>query len=92
VIAERTFSTLPAPPPPEEGPVTGSHASPREHLRAGHGRRVAIGTARERLVWVRPATVRPHAASALHRQEHHRTGTPHSKQTPRPPVISAGQT
>ena len=32
---------------------------PREHQRAGHARRVAIGTARERLIWVRPTTVRP---------------------------------
>jgi len=63
VIAEHAFATLPAPPPPEEAAATGSHASPREHLRAGHARRVAIGTARERLVWVRPTTVRPQASS-----------------------------
>ena len=92
LIATRAFSTLPAPPPPDEGPVTGTHASPREHLRAGHARRVAIGTGRERLIWVRPTTVRPQAASALHRQEHRRTGTPHPKQRRRPPATSVGQT
>jgi len=92
VIAERAFAILPAPPPPEQAAVTGSHASPREHLRAGHARRVAIGTARERLIWVRPTTVRPHAASALYRQEHHRTGTAHSKQKQRLPLISASRT
>jgi hypothetical protein len=68
VIAERAFATLPAPPPPEEVAVTGSHASPREHLRAGHGRRVAIGTARERLTWVRPTTVHPRVAVSLARE------------------------
>jgi len=72
VIAERAFATLPAPPPPEEAAVTGSHASPREHLRAGHARRVAIGTASERLVWVRPTTVRPQASSPPERDARRR--------------------
>ena len=35
----------------------GTHASPREHQRAGHWRRVSIGSPRERLVWVRTTTV-----------------------------------
>jgi hypothetical protein len=35
----------------------GRHASPREHPRAGHWRRVSIGGPRERLVWVRTTTV-----------------------------------
>jgi hypothetical protein len=35
----------------------GTHASPREHQRAGHWRRVSIGGPRERLVWVRTTTV-----------------------------------
>ncbi len=60
VIAHRAWSIAPAPLPAEEAPPpTGTHASPREHWRAGHARRVAIGTARERLIWVRPTTVRP---------------------------------
>jgi hypothetical protein len=59
VIARRAWSIAPAPPLPEEDRPTGTHASPREHQRAGHPRRVAIGTARERLTWVRPTTVRP---------------------------------
>jgi hypothetical protein len=65
VIAERAFSTLPAPPPPEEAPTTGTHASPREHQRAGHPRHVARGTPRERLIWVRPTTVHPRSGAAL---------------------------
>ena len=59
VIAHRAWSIAPAPPAPEEDRSSGTHASPREHQRAGHARRLAIGTARERLVWVRPTTVRP---------------------------------
>jgi len=62
VIAHRAWSIAPAPPAPEEDRPTGTHASPREHQRAGHARRVAIGTASERLVWVRPTTVRPGSA------------------------------
>ena len=59
VIAHRAWSIAPAPPAPEEDRPSGTHASPREHQRTGHARRVAIGTARERLIWVRPTTVRP---------------------------------
>ena len=59
IIARRAWSIEAAPPPSEEAPATGTHASPREHQRAGHARRVAIGTPRERLIWVRPTTVRP---------------------------------
>ena len=39
------------------GVSLGTHGSPREHQRAGHWRRVAIGGPRERLVWVRTTTV-----------------------------------
>jgi len=44
VIAGCAWSILPAPPPPVAGEPTSSHASPREHQRSGHPRRVAIGT------------------------------------------------
>ena len=59
VVAHWAWSIAPAPPAPEEGRPTGTHASPPEHQRAGHARRVAIGTASERLIWVRPTTVYP---------------------------------
>ena len=39
------------------GPSTGTHASPVAHQRAGHFRRVGVGTGRERLVWVRSTAV-----------------------------------
>jgi hypothetical protein len=45
------------PPPPVAGTVTGTHASPHPHERAGHPRRINIGTPRERVIWVRPTTV-----------------------------------
>jgi len=67
VIAHRAWSIAPAPPAPEEDRPMGTHASPREHQRAGHARRLAIGTARERLVWVRPTTVRPGHPTAWRR-------------------------
>jgi hypothetical protein len=67
VIAHRAWAIAPAPPPPAEAPATGTHASPREHLRAGYARRVGIGTENERLVWVRPTTVRPRSAPAATR-------------------------
>ena len=58
VIATQAWPIQPTPPPPPaESPGAGSHASPREHLRRGHPRRIAIGTRRERLIWVRPTTV-----------------------------------
>ncbi len=62
VIAGCAWSILPAPPPPVADEPSSSHASPREHQRAGHPRRVAIGTSRERLIWVRPTTVHPRSA------------------------------
>ena len=37
--------------------AVGTHASPRPHERRGHLRRVAAGTAAERLVWVRATRV-----------------------------------
>ena len=43
----------------EPSASVGTHASPREHQRAGHWRRVLIGGPRERLVWVRTTTVGP---------------------------------
>jgi hypothetical protein len=64
VIAHRAWSIAPAPPAPEEAPGTGTHASPREHQRAGHARRVAIGTATERLIWVQPTIVHPRSVAA----------------------------
>jgi hypothetical protein len=63
VIAHRAWSIALAPPAAEEAPASGTHASPREHPRAGHARRVAIGTPREHLIWVRPTTV--HSRSGL---------------------------
>ena len=58
VIAAETWSILPPPtvPDPEE-PLSRTHASPVEHQRRGHLRRVAIATPRERLVWIRQTTV-----------------------------------
>ena len=41
----------------EPSASVGTHASPREHRRAGHWRRVSIGGPRERLVGVRTTTV-----------------------------------
>lgn len=88
VIVERAWSISPPPPPPADFPATSSHASPREHPRVGHARRVAIGTARERVVWVRPTTVCPHAPSLQRRQDRrrgHRRTRNHPLQ--RPPDI-----
>lgn len=58
VIVAEAWSIL----SPLAAPVPGlspsrTHASPVEHQRRGHLRRVGIGTLRERLVWVQPATV-----------------------------------
>jgi len=36
----------------------GHHASPRDHERAGHWRRINVATPRERLCWVRATVVR----------------------------------
>ena len=38
-------------------PSGGTHASPVAHQRAGHFRRVGVGTERERLVWVHSTAV-----------------------------------
>jgi len=58
VIAAEAWSILPPPAIPDlDGPPARTHASPVEHQRRGHLRHVGIGTPRERLVWVRPATV-----------------------------------
>jgi hypothetical protein len=53
-------------PDPIEGsePSRGTHASPAPHERVGHFRRVAVGTSRERLVWVRPSAVGQHSPLA----------------------------
>ena len=65
VMAERAWTVSPPPPPPRQAAPAGSHTPPREHLRAGHARRIAVGTPAERVVWVRPTLVRP---QALHPQ------------------------
>jgi len=58
VIAAEAWSIVPAPSAPDpDVPASRTHASPVEHQRRGHLRHVGIGTPRERLVWVRPATV-----------------------------------
>ena len=59
VVAVATLFAVGEPPQPHEMPdaVTGGHASPRPHDRAGHPRRIHIGTARERVVWVQPTKV-----------------------------------
>lgn len=57
VVARDLWPLEDAPEPPADAAPTGTHASPREHLRTGHWRRVGIGTRRERLVWVRATTV-----------------------------------
>jgi hypothetical protein len=72
VMAHRAWSIAPAPPPPDDASPVIAHASPREHQRAGHARRVAIGTAGERLIWVRPTTVRPHPSSPPERDARRR--------------------
>jgi hypothetical protein len=53
VLARRMTKVID--PDPIEGnePPTGPHA----HERVGHFRRVSAGTARERMIWVRPAVV-----------------------------------
>jgi hypothetical protein len=38
-------------------PAAGTHASPTQHERRGHWRRLGPGTAHERVVWVRSTTV-----------------------------------
>ena len=57
VVARDLWPLADAPEPPSDAAPTSTHASPREHQRTGHWRRISIGSKRERLVWVRPTTV-----------------------------------
>ena len=57
VVVRDLWPVADAPGATELNAGVGTHASPREHQRAGHWRRVSIGGARERLVWVRTTTV-----------------------------------
>ncbi len=57
VVARDLWPLTDAPEPPSDAAPTSTHASPREHQRTGHWRRIGIGTRRERLVWVRATTV-----------------------------------
>jgi hypothetical protein len=57
VVARELWPIGDVPDGTEPSAPVGTHASPREHQRAGHWRRVAIGGPRERLVWVRTTTV-----------------------------------
>lgn len=66
-----TIAAAPSSPVDKQVPER-THASPRPHDRIGYPRRLYAGTPRERIVWVRPTTVRPHAPStAGHRHAHH---------------------
>ncbi|MFZ0179350.1 MAG: hypothetical protein WAL84_05685 [Candidatus Dormiibacterota bacterium] len=57
VVARELWPMGDVPDGTEPSASVGTHASPREHQRAGHWRRVSIGGPRERLVWVRTTTV-----------------------------------
>jgi hypothetical protein len=57
VLARRVSLLSPAPEERPRGEGERTHRSPTAHDRAGHYRCVAIGTPRERLVWVREARV-----------------------------------
>jgi hypothetical protein len=57
VVARELWPIGDVPGGTESSASVGTHASPREHHRAGHWRRVSIGGPRERLVWVRTTTV-----------------------------------
>jgi hypothetical protein len=57
VVARELWPIGDVPGGTEPSASVGTHASPREHQRAGHWRRVSIGGPRERLVWVRTTTV-----------------------------------
>ena len=57
VVARELWPMGDVPGGTEPSASVGTHASPREHQRAGHWRRVSIGGPRERLVWVRTTTV-----------------------------------
>ena len=57
VVARELWPVGEVPGGTESSASVGTHASPREHHRAGHWRRVSIGGPQERLVWVRTTTV-----------------------------------
>ena len=57
VVARELWPIGDVPGGTESSASVGTHASPREHQRAGHWRRVSIGGPRERLIWVRTTTV-----------------------------------
>lgn len=58
VVAHDAFCVEVAAPPEAAPPPAGTHRSPVAHERRGHLRHVALGTPRERLVWVRASSVR----------------------------------
>jgi len=58
VVAGALWALGDAPGHPVDAEAQGTHASPREHERVGHWRRVFLGSPREHLVWVRSTTVR----------------------------------
>ena len=77
VQAVTLFTVGDAPSPPVDKHASErTHASPRPHDRIGHPRRLHAGTPRERIVWVRPTTVRPHASSTAGRLHSHNGPTP----------------
>jgi len=58
VVAHDLWTITPPPALPDGLEATATHASPHEHERREHVRRIAIGTPRERLVRVRSTMVR----------------------------------
>jgi single-stranded DNA-binding protein len=65
VVAHTLWSVDGSPPPPSiQTEPTGTHASPRQHTRTGHWRRIAAGRPEERLVWVRATVVGQATTSA----------------------------
>lgn len=65
-----TIADAPSPPVDKRAPE-GTHASPRPHDRTGYPRQLFADTPRERIVWVRPTTVHPHASSTAGRLHSH---------------------
>jgi single-stranded DNA-binding protein len=58
VVAHALWSLDGSPPPPSsQREPTGTHASPRQHTRTGHWRRVHAGRADQHLVWIRATVV-----------------------------------
>lgn len=58
VVVRHGFRLEPGPPIVTTQPAAqGTHRSPAAHERRGHLRHVAAGTPRERLIWVRAASV-----------------------------------